>query len=382
MESKSQNYMVDNRVEVKNPVGTFGTSLSSVFNFVLCEQEALKRLHLAFSHAGIKLKRCYANSIMAAEAVLSNDEKEGGVAVVDLGDGMTNVAIYYNGVLRSLASIPLGASAINHDIRSLMIQERSVEGIKCDYGVAIADITDERTIPVAGRTPRESKNIPIYNISVAIQERLIDIIKYVYREIRDSGYDGRLIYGIVLTGGGSRLRRVDELFSSELGVDVRVATPDDRIDDESIEYVASPAYATVVGILKRGADMDNCGVGQLCATAIETTTEGDSTTGDGAGTNGTTQSPDGEGGSGSVQQLSLDIEGEGGNGGEGGSEGGDGEGGGGDGGDGGDGGSNNGGDNESEESIFTRAKNYVNTKFLGSLFRSDDDPNDKINPEQ
>ncbi len=344
MESTPQNYLVDNRMEVKNPVGTFGSTLSSIFNFIVCEEEALKRLHLAFSQAGITLKRCYANSVMAAEAVLSKDEKEGGVVLVDLGEGMTNVAIYYNGVLRSIGSIPLGGSAINNDIRSLMIQERSIEGIKCDHGVAIADIENETTIPVAGRTPRENKSIPLYNLSVAIQERMVDIIKYVYREIRDSGYDGRLLYGVVLTGGGARLRRVKELFASELKMDVRIATPDDRIDDESIDAIASSSYATVVGILKRGADMDKHGVGKPCTVAIEPVEERAAEVADSeAATNG-----------GGAQQLTLDVDTPEGDAKE----------------------AASGAAATEEDSILSRAKNFVSNKVLGSLFRSDDDSED------
>ncbi|MFR9620450.1 MAG: cell division protein FtsA [Rikenellaceae bacterium] len=340
MESMPQNYLVDNRVEVKNPVGTFGNTLSSLFNFVLCEKEALKRLHLAFSQAGITLKRCYANSVVAAEAVLTKDEKEGGVAVVDLGEGMTNVAIYYNGALRAVASIPLGGAAINHDIRSLMIQERSIESIKCEHGTAIAEHNDHSTIQVAGRTPRSTMTIPTYNLSVAIQERVIDIIKYVYREIRDSGYDGRLIYGIVLTGGGAKLDRVDELFAAQLGQDVRIAMPDDHIDESSFVKVASPSFATAVGILKRGADMDMRGVGKPCTVSVEPAEDPEKVERERAEAAAAEES---------ARQLDLNLESEGGADGAKGDEAkGDGA------------------------SFIDRAKNFMNTKVFGSLFHTDE----------
>ncbi len=349
LENMPQNYVVDNRMEVRNPVGTFGNTLSSMFNFIVSEKEALKRLHLAFSQAGIILKHCYANSIMAAESVLSKDEKEGGVAVVDLGDGVTNVAIYYNGVLRSIASIPLGGSAISHDIRSLMIQERSIEGVKCEHGSAIADIKDESCINVAGRTPRESKTIPVYNLSVAIQERMIDIIKYVHREIRDAGYDRRLIYGIVLTGGGAKLNRVNELFSAELNMDVRIATPDDRIDDESIDLIDSPSYATVVGILKRGTEMDIRGVGKPCTVTIEPVEEPSKSSGD------EEQREDKEG---TANEGGVAAEGESADGGSGKS-------------------GDSGAEGENSESMISRATAFINKKF-SSLFHSDgDDPDDE-----
>ncbi len=264
MEYTPQNYVVDDKGEEQNPIGTFGHKLSSTFNFILSEKEALKRLDLAFKQSGIALKECFANSLASAEAVLSSDEMEAGVAVVDLGEGMTNVAIYRRNALRHLASIPIGGGALNIDISSLMIHKESVEALKCSCGVAIAENAPQESIDVVGRTSRDSRSVPIYNIAVAIQERMTDIIIFVNREIRDSGYIGRLPYGIVLTGGGAKLREVDELFRRNLGLDVRVANPEEGMSDESLSIVASPEYATVVGLLKRGIQMDQRGIGESC----------------------------------------------------------------------------------------------------------------------
>ncbi len=269
LESVPENYSVDNNGEVKNPVGVFGRTLSSTFNFTLCEKEALKRLNLAFIQAGIKMKSCFANSVMAAEAVLTKDEKEAGVAVVDLGEGITNVAIYYRGTLRYMISIPIGGSAINHDLRSLMIQERNVDSTKINSGCAIATLAEKGSVNVEGRTHRENRSVPIYNISVAIQERMTDIIIFVQREIRDAGYEGRLPYGIVLTGGGANLRYVSELFHSIMDVDVRVAVFEDILLSKSAELVASPEYATVLGILKRGVEIDSKDIGNSCTVMLE-----------------------------------------------------------------------------------------------------------------
>ncbi len=251
-----ENYMVDNRRDIKNPIGAFGRTLSSTFNFTLCDKEALKRLNLAFMQAGITLKRCFANSVAAAEAVLSQDEKEAGVAMVDLGEGVTNVAIYYKGTLRYMISIPIGGAAINNDLQSLMIQERNIESIKIKHGCAISNFAEKGSITVAGRTQRESRSVPKYNIAVVIEQRMMDIIIFVEREIRDAGFEGRLPYGIVLTGGGSKLKHVDELFNRHLGVEVRIASPEERLNSDSAEILSSPEYATVVGLLRRGVEID------------------------------------------------------------------------------------------------------------------------------
>ncbi len=273
LEYTPQNYVVDSKQEERSPVGTFGHTLSSTFNFVLCENEALKRLSDAFKRSGISLKRCFPNAVTAAEAVLTTDEMEAGVAVVDLGEGMTNVSIFYKGALRYIASIPMGGSALNTDIRSLMIQEKSIESVKKNYGVAVVDHADAGSITVEGRTSRESREIPLHNLAVAIQERLTDITIFVHREIRDAGFNHRLPYGIVLTGGGANLRAVDELFRRNLEIEVRIGNPDEAAGKESQSLISLPEYATVVGILKRGVDVDSKGVGRPCTVEEEDSEE-------------------------------------------------------------------------------------------------------------
>ncbi|MFR9651028.1 MAG: cell division protein FtsA [Rikenellaceae bacterium] len=267
LESLPLNYKIDNGNEVTNPVGTFGHVLSSEFNFVVCEKEALGRVSRAFTLAGITLKRCFANSVVAAEAVLTYDERDNGVALVDLGDGVTNVTIYYRGTLRYIGSIPIGESAINNDLRSLMIQERSIEQIKRDHGVAIADGV-EGCVEIEGRTPRESRKLLLYNLAAVIESRMLDIIDFVEREIRDANYADKLTYGLVLSGGGAKLALVDRLFERQLKMPVRIAIPEDGIGDESLDAVSSPEYATVVGLLKRGVEMDDKGVGKSCTVEI------------------------------------------------------------------------------------------------------------------
>ncbi len=273
LESAPQNYMIDGRREVKDPVGAFCRSLSSSFNFTLCDREALKRLSLGFMQAGIGLKRCFANSVVAAEAVISNDEREVGVAVVDMGEGVTNVAIYSKGALRYMASIPIGGAALNRDLRSLMVHEKNVESIKLKYGCAIADYSKPGGVQIEGRTARERHNIPMYNIAVAIEQRLTDIAIFVQREIRDAGFDGRLPYGIVLCGGGANMPYIDDLFRHNLALEVRIATPENELSLSSLSKVSSPEYATVIGLLRRGIELDEKGLGKSCTRNINDTSD-------------------------------------------------------------------------------------------------------------
>ena len=261
MERVPQNYVVDDNQEVKNPVGSFGKKLSSTFNFILCLRTPMQRLDMALKRLGIKMLGVTSNAIATAEAVLLPDEKEEGVAVVDIGGGVTDVAVYYRNVVRYIATIPMGAMAINRDIRTMSVPEKHVESLKQKYGSAGADLAPEdKLIRVNGRTAREAKDILLRNLATVIEARATDIAEFVLQEIRDSGYAGKLAYGIVLTGGSAKLKDVDELFRRVTGMDVRIASAETGIAEESKEKVADPAYATAVGILLKGAEQGACAV--------------------------------------------------------------------------------------------------------------------------
>ena len=261
MERVPQNYVVDDNQEVKNPVGSFGKKLSSTFNFILCLRTPMQRLDMALKRLGIKMLGVTSNAIATAEAVLLPDEKEEGVAVVDIGGGVTDVAVYYRNVVRYIATIPMGAMAINRDIRTRSVPEKHVESLTQKYGSAVADLAPEdKLIRVNGRTAREAKDILLRNLATVIEARATDIAEFVLQEIRDSGYAGKLAYGIVLTGGSAKLKDVDELFRRVTGMDVRIASAETGVAEESREKVVDPAYATAVGILLKGAEQGACAV--------------------------------------------------------------------------------------------------------------------------
>ena len=236
MERVPQNYMVDDNQEVRNPVGSFGKKLSSTFNFILCLKTPMQRLDMALKRLGIKMLGVMSDALATPEAVLLPDEKEEGVAVVDVGGGVTDVTVYYRNVVRYVASIPMGASAINRDIRTMSVPEKHVESLKQKYGSAVAELAPEdKLIRVNGRTAREAKDILLRNLATVIEARATDIAEFVQQEIKDSGYAGKLAYGIVLTGGSAKLKDLDELFRRVTGMDVRVAVPEPGITGESKE---------------------------------------------------------------------------------------------------------------------------------------------------
>lgn len=255
-----QNYMVDGGQEIKSPVGTFGRQLSSTFNFILCDKTPLSRLEMTFRLLGIKLLGIFANALIMPDAVLSSDEKEDGVAVVDLGGGTTDVAVVQGNVVRYIASIPMGANVINRDIAAHGVPERSVEKLKKSYGSAIAEFVSEQKLIQIPSMGHRTKGVMRRNLAAIIEARLTDIAEYVKAEIKDSGYAGRIPFGIVLTGGSASMEYIDELFRRVTGYDVRVATAQTGIDSESQEKIATPAHTAAVALLLAGAKKGACAV--------------------------------------------------------------------------------------------------------------------------
>ncbi len=254
MERIAQNWVVDGSREVRNPVGSFGKTLSATFNFILCDTTPLQRLEMVFKRHGIAIKGIFPSVLATPEAVLSPDEKADGAAVIDIGGGVTDVTVYYGNVVRYVASIPMGATAINHDIRTLGVPEKYVELLKLEKGSAVAELAPDTLVKVPGRTPREEKQILKRNLATVIEARATDIAEYVMQELNDSHYLSKLSYGIVLTGASAVLKDLDTLFNRISKMEVRVAAPDTGLTEASLELVDNPAYATIAGLLLLGAE--------------------------------------------------------------------------------------------------------------------------------
>ena len=260
LERIPQCYVTNNGLQVKDPVGSFGNRLSATFNFILSEKTPLERVKMVFRLVGLQLAGTYANSMIMTDAVASEDEKMDGVAVVDIGGSTTDVAVYHGNVIRHIATIPMGASAINRDIHMHGVPERSVESLKKKYGSAIAEFVSEHKMIQMPSLGNQTKGVLLRNLAAIIEARLTDIAEFVKAEIKDSGYSSRLSYGIVLTGGSASIAHIDELFRRVTGLDVRIATAEYGLDDESRAQIESPAHTAAVALLLKGADQGACSV--------------------------------------------------------------------------------------------------------------------------
>lgn len=245
-----QNYTVDDEADVTDPIGMEGKRLEAKFNIIVGEDAAIERIHRCFLRAGLKVEGVTLQPLASSDAVLSEDEKELGVAVVDIGGGTTDLCIYHDKVIRHIAVLPIGGNVINNDIKSYGILERHVEKLKTTFGEAIAEkAPDQKYINIPSVSGQAPKEIAVRALAGIIEARMYDIIDFVAEQIDKVGYKGKLGAGVVLTGGGSLLKNLDVLLKQQLGCEVRVAVPTQHLTAESLEIVASPKYSTIAGIL-------------------------------------------------------------------------------------------------------------------------------------
>lgn len=252
-----QKYVIDSREETMQPVGRFGQQLEATFNFILGNRSSLERLNKAFMRLDITQSKLFTNAQASAAAVLTDDERELGAAVVDIGSGCTDICIWQDNIMRYVGVLPIGSDSINRDIRSIAIPDRFIEKLKTTHGYAVANrIPEEKkaqSIKIKGRTPRENKEISFYNLAQIIEARVLDIVENVMDEINESGYADKLGSGIVLTGGGALLRDIDALFRERSKYDVRIGcTYPELVNEASLAPAEDPHLTSVIGLLLLG----------------------------------------------------------------------------------------------------------------------------------
>ena len=246
-----QEFLVDHNDPCMDPIGMSGSRLESNFHIITANSDALENLMRAVDKAGVTVSGFILESLATADAVLSKEEKAGGVVLVDMGGGTTEVSIHLEGIIRYTSVIPLGSNVITKDIKvGCSVLPEQAEKLKVRFGSALADeIVDNRVITIPGLMGREPKEISEKNLARIIQSRVEELFEYVMWEIRRSGFENSLIAGMVLTGGGSKLRDIELLAELQTGLSTRIGEPlENKISLFDQEY-AHPSYATAIGIL-------------------------------------------------------------------------------------------------------------------------------------
>lgn len=257
-----QEYKIDGQSEIREPRGMYGGRLEANFHIVVGQIASIKNIGRCVRSAELQVDDITLEPLASAEAVLSQEEKEAGVVLVDIGGGTTDVAIFKDGIIRHTAVIPFGGNVITDDIKEgCSIIEKQAELLKIKFGSAWPGENKENEIvSIPGLRGREPKEISLKNLSKIINARMVEIIEQVYQEIKSYGNDEqkkKLIAGMVLTGGGAQLKHIKQLAEYITGMDTRIGYPNEHLAAGADEELASPLYATAVGLVMAGLERHN-----------------------------------------------------------------------------------------------------------------------------
>ena len=249
-----QDYIVDYEDGIKDPVGMSGVKLEADFHVITAQTNAIRNINKCVKRGGLEIDDLILEPLASSMSVLSDEEKEAGVCLVDIGGGTTDVAIFHDGIIRHTAVIPFGGNIITTDIKEgLKVMQNQAELLKTKFGKAIAEEANPNEIvSIPGLRNRPPKEISIRNLAHIVEARMEEIIELVHAEIITSGLGNKLAGGIVITGGGSQLAYVQQLFEYMTGMDARIGFPNEHLGKSKIEAIKSPMYATTVGLVLAG----------------------------------------------------------------------------------------------------------------------------------
>lgn len=248
-----QEYIVDNEQNIKNPIGMSGMRLEANFHIITGQVAAANNIRKCIVKAGLTMSDLTLESLASSDAVLNDEEREAGVVLVDIGGGTTDIAVFQDGIIRHTAVVPHGGNIITDDIKAgCQILRTQAEKLKMKFGTAIPMSSQEREIVVVpGLKDRPNREISVKNLSSIINARMTEIIEEVYYEIKKSGFEQKLIAGIVLTGGGAHMKSLPQLVEFITGMDSKIGYPNEHIASGTYD-VTHPLYATAVGLVMKG----------------------------------------------------------------------------------------------------------------------------------
>ena len=255
-----QDFKVDGQSEIKEPIGMYGSRLEANFHIVVGQVSSIRNIGRCIKSAGLEMGDITLEPLASADAVLSDEEKEAGIALIDIGGGTTDVAIFKDGIIRHTAVIPFGGNVITDDIKEgCSIMGNQAEQLKIKFGSAWPGENKETEIvAIPGLLGRDPKEISLKTLSKIINARVVEIIEQVYLEIKNYGHEEakkKLIGGIVLTGGGSQLKHLKQLVEYVTGMDTRVGFPGQHLAGDTNN--SNPIFSTAVGLVMKAIENNN-----------------------------------------------------------------------------------------------------------------------------
>ena len=250
-----QEFTVDNFQNIPNPIGYSGVKVGANFHIITGDKNAIRNINRSVEKAGLSTKDLVLQPLASAAAVMCEQDLEAGVAIVDIGGGTTDLAVFYEGILKHTAVIPFGGENITNDIKNgLGVLKTQAEQMKIQFGSALSDEAKSNAfITIPGLRGMQSKEISVKNLASIVQARMSEIMDFVSYHLKQVGLDTRLLNGgIILTGGGSQLKHLIQLTEYVTGLNARIGFPNEHLASGHIDELTKPMYSTCIGLILKG----------------------------------------------------------------------------------------------------------------------------------
>jgi cell division protein FtsA len=250
-----QEFYVDNNANIKEPVGVNGVKVGANFLILTGDRNAIRNINRSVERSGLTTKDLVLQPLASASAVMSDVDLEAGVAILDIGGGTSDLAVFYDGILKHTAVIPFGGENITHDIRlGLGVLKSQAEAMKVQFGSALATEANANAyVTIPGLKGMPAKEISVKSLAGIIQARMSEILDFVTYHLKQVGLDSRLLNGgIILTGGGSQLKHLIQLTEYTTGLNARIGLPNEHLAPNHIDELKKPMYSTCLGLILKG----------------------------------------------------------------------------------------------------------------------------------
>ncbi|HET9432030.1 MAG TPA: cell division protein FtsA [Chitinophagaceae bacterium] len=252
-----QEFTVDNFQNIPNPIGYGGVKIGANFHIITGDKNAIRNINRSVEKSGLRTKDLVLQPLASSSAVMGQEDLEAGVAIVDIGGGTTDLAVFYEGILKHTAVIPFAGENITNDIKTgLGVLKTQAEAMKVQFGSALAnEARSNAFITIPGLRGMPAKEISAKNLANIIQARMSEIMDFVTYHLKQVGLDNKALNGgVVLTGGGSQLRHLIQLTEYVTGLPARIGFPNEHLAAGHIEELAKPTYSTCIGLILKGYD--------------------------------------------------------------------------------------------------------------------------------
>src|SRR6188768_2124425 len=250
-----QEFTIDNFQNIPNPIGYGGVKVGANFHIITGDKNAIRNINRSVEKSNLITKDLVLQPLASASAVMGQEDLEAGVAIVDIGGGTTDLAVFYEGILKHTAVIPFAGDNITNDIKTgLGVLKTQAEQMKVQFGSALSNEAKANAfITIPGLRGMQPKEISVKNLAAIIQARMSEIMDFVSYHLKQVGLDTRLLNGgVILTGGGSQLKHLIQLTEYVTGLNARIGYPNEHLAGGHIDELAKPMYSTCIGLILKG----------------------------------------------------------------------------------------------------------------------------------